>query len=178
MLSSHLKENNRIMVAFRDLASYSLVKTDRRFRADIGSSNHLWNVGQFLADYTVQHPPPPPRVVLILAVVRTWNPRNTARLFSCMYIWIYTSLYGRYCTLYCHSSSECARMKTRKWRGNAAQKAGSETMLRHSNEALRRPCCECLIRLASESYWCVSTLWVPFFVIKSDVFRKPQHNSN
>jgi hypothetical protein len=38
------------MAVFWDVAPCSLVDIDRRFRA------HLWNVGQFLQDYTAQHP--------------------------------------------------------------------------------------------------------------------------
>jgi hypothetical protein len=50
---------------FCDIAPYCLVESDRRFigayclhyhRPDDGSSKHLWNVGQFLWDYTAQHP--------------------------------------------------------------------------------------------------------------------------
>jgi hypothetical protein len=59
-------------------AAYSLVETHRRFRGayclhhqcdeeNDGGSNLLWNVGQYVPDYTAQHP------VFILIADGTWN---------------------------------------------------------------------------------------------------------
>lgn len=42
------------MSAFRDVASLSLVGTERR--SDDGGSKHLRNVGKCLTHYTAQHP--------------------------------------------------------------------------------------------------------------------------
>jgi hypothetical protein len=50
------------MTIFWDVASYSLVEMDRRFRGaqgdgpDDGGSKHPRNVDQLLRDYTTQHP--------------------------------------------------------------------------------------------------------------------------
>jgi hypothetical protein len=49
------------MTVSRDLAPYTLVQNWPTFqrcddRPDDGGSKHLWNVGQFLRDYTAQHP--------------------------------------------------------------------------------------------------------------------------
>jgi hypothetical protein len=55
------------IAVFWDVAPYSLVEIYRRFRGvyclfhqgdddDDGGSKHLWNVGEFLPDYTAQHP--------------------------------------------------------------------------------------------------------------------------
>jgi hypothetical protein len=50
------------MSIFWDVASYSLVEIDRRFRGDAssagadGGSNRLFNVGRYLLDYMAQHP--------------------------------------------------------------------------------------------------------------------------
>jgi hypothetical protein len=44
-----------------DAEPYFLVEIDRRFvaavdeRSDGGGSKHLWNVGQYVLDYTAQH---------------------------------------------------------------------------------------------------------------------------
>jgi hypothetical protein len=50
------------MTVFRDVAPCSLAEIDWLFRgayclhSDDGGSTHLWNTGQFLWDYTMQHP--------------------------------------------------------------------------------------------------------------------------
>jgi hypothetical protein len=47
------------MAIFWNVAPCSLVEIDRRFRyayfRDDRGSKHIWNVDQFLPDYTVQH---------------------------------------------------------------------------------------------------------------------------
>jgi hypothetical protein len=66
------------MAVVWDVVSCSLADTDRRFRGahhhDNRDSKLLWNVGQYLPDYMIQHPR---RVIFILVAVRTsdlYNP--------------------------------------------------------------------------------------------------------
>jgi hypothetical protein len=42
------------MTILWDVAPCSLAETD--YRSDDGGNKYLWNVGQFLRDYTAQHP--------------------------------------------------------------------------------------------------------------------------
>jgi hypothetical protein len=65
----------QVTTVFWYVAPGSLVETDRRFRlltASIirgpcdGASKILWNVGEFLPDYTAQH-------LRKLVAVKTWN---------------------------------------------------------------------------------------------------------
>jgi hypothetical protein len=53
------------MTVFYDVMPWSLVETDQHFRGayclhhqgdDVGGNKHLWNVSQFLPDYTGLHP--------------------------------------------------------------------------------------------------------------------------
>jgi hypothetical protein len=53
---------------FWDVVQYNLAETDRR--PDYGDSKHLWNVGQFVPDYTAQYPrrQSSPHIILFIIV--------------------------------------------------------------------------------------------------------------
>jgi hypothetical protein len=86
------------MTVFWDVAPCSFVEIDRRFRGAYclqhqGSKHiwNVWNVSQFLRDYTAQHPR---RLIFILAAVRTWNLNRWTAFYSYL---------PRICLYYHHS---------------------------------------------------------------------------
>jgi hypothetical protein len=56
------------VTVFWDIAPSSAVQIDDH--PDDGGRKHLWNVCQFLPDYTAQHP-----------TVRTWYVKNNCKVF-------------------------------------------------------------------------------------------------
>jgi hypothetical protein len=60
----------RWLLSLRCVVCYKLTTFQRYNRPGVGGSERFWNVGQFLPDYSAQHPI---TAIFILVAVKTWN---------------------------------------------------------------------------------------------------------